>query len=64
MDEREDGRSGRGPTGRKARVALGAGIGMIFGAALGAIGTGMVLGAALGLAGGFLPKRRKPDRNG
>lgn len=35
----------------KRQIALGAGIGMIFGAAFGAPGPGLVIGAALGLAG-------------
>ena len=41
------------PTSRRPNrsVVLGAGIGMIFGAALGYAGTGLVLGAALGLTG-------------
>lgn len=40
-------------------VALGAGIGLIFGAGFGAAGPGLVLGAALGLTGVFGPKPRK-----
>ena len=52
MDTDRDDRGGRGRHDREQRVALGAGLGMIFGAALGAIGTGLVLGAALGLVTG------------
>ena len=52
---REDGRlRGQGisaakPGCRPSRIALGAGIGLIFGAALGTVGTGLVFGAAAGL---------------
>lgn len=43
-------RGGGGRRGRHARrhIAVGAGIGMIFGSALGAAASGLVLGAALG----------------
>lgn len=58
-DTRE-GRSRHGSTGRG--VAIGAGIGIVFGAAFDAPGPGMVLGAALGLAGAFLSKLRDPPR--
>lgn len=43
------------------QIALGAGIGMIFGAAFGAPGPGLVVGAALGLAGAFASRGRDPD---
>lgn len=34
---------------KKISIAVGAGTGMIFGAALGNIGVGLVIGAAIGL---------------
>lgn len=43
----------KGSGGRPKGVTLGAGIGMIFGAAFGMAATGLVLGAAAGLAGAF-----------
>lgn len=40
--------------GKAPGVIIGAGIGIVFGAAFGSPGTGMVIGAAIGLAGGFV----------
>lgn len=52
-------RTDRTPTHGK-NVALGAGVGMIFGAAFGNPGIGLVLGAALGLVvGGVLGRSRE-----
>lgn len=42
------------------RTAIGAGIGMIFGAAFGAPAPGLVIGAALGLVGAFDSGNRPP----
>ena len=47
--------------GKGKGTALGAGVGMIFGAALGNIGVGMVLGAGLGLALSSLAKTRESE---
>lgn len=49
----QDGKAKSAWSGRGI-VALGAGIGIIFGSAFGAPGIGMVIGAAIGLGGGFL----------
>lgn len=57
MREARNGGSGSRASRRGKSVALGAGIGMIFGAAFGAPGPGLVLGAALGVAGAFVSKR-------
>ena len=48
MDDQQDQRGVSGANRAKG-VALGAGAGMIVGAALGSPGVGLVLGAALGL---------------
>ncbi len=44
------------------QIAIGAGVGMILGAAFGAAATGLVIGAALGLAGVSGSGNRPPRR--
>lgn len=65
MSEDPKGRTRHASTGA-GPVALGAGVGMIFGAAFGNAGIGMVLGAAFGLAfpGVFERARRKDNGAG
>ena len=49
-----DNRNGEpGQTQLGRGIAVGAGIGMVFGAAFGAVAIGLVAGAGLGLAGAF-----------
>jgi hypothetical protein len=45
--------------GNKSKIALGAGLGMIFGAALGGAAVGLVLGAAAGASAAALGARRR-----
>lgn len=44
-----------------SRIALGAGIGLVFGAALGKIAIGMVIGAAAGLLMDRVSKRTRGE---
>lgn len=56
MHDDHDGRRACTPGARQRAVAPGAGIGMIFGAALGAAGPGLVLGATVGLTAIVRPR--------
>jgi hypothetical protein len=49
MKDDKSNSKGIGRTATSTGVVLGAGIGMIIGAAMGSVATGLVLGAALGL---------------
>jgi hypothetical protein len=54
-------RNGRPRRGTRKGIVMGAGVGMIFGAALGDPGVGLVLGAGLGLVVGAAHDRRGHD---
>lgn len=58
MNDRENDAPRHKTSTRPRGVAIGAGIGLIFGAGFGVPGPGLVVGAALGLAGIFDSKAR------
>jgi len=57
MREEPSQQEGRTSMRTSKSVVLGAGVGIVFGGALGAAGTGMVLGAGLGLVAGLILAR-------
>jgi len=57
MNEEPSRQTGPAPMRTSKGVVLGAGAGMVVGAALGDAGTGMVLGAGLGLVVGLVLAR-------
>lgn len=64
MSEDPKGQAHRAWTGSSKAIALGAGVGMIFGAASGNAGAGMVLGAAFGLVFPGVFERMRQKDNG
>lgn len=63
MSEDPKGQARRASTG-SGPIALGAGVGMIFGAAFGDAGVGMVLGAAFGAVFPAVFERVRRNDNG
>lgn len=59
MSDRKDARKRRLVSNPGRWIALGAGAGLVFGAAFGNPGIGLVLGAGIGLVYGRIARRRE-----